>query len=332
MFGSWTFRRFVILLTLAIGLALPLPSRAADQPVLLWEIGKADNNFAEFALAPNGFGRLREDGFFVVGQGKSEQDWPYVQPGPVDVWAGGKPHTFTVVFGVKNPPKAGGCRLVFDLVDTHWGNPPKMRIDINGQSFKQATPRGGGDDSVRGQAAKGKEFKFAVAFPAELLKAGVNEIDITTVSGSWVLYDWLGLEIPTGVEMAPVQGTVVGAVRSVPALIEKNGQLCQTLQIPVRHFGEPAEAVVRVAGAEPMPVSLKAGSQTIDAVVPAVEKETSVAITVDVAGKTIASQQQTLQPVRKWEVYLLPHSHVDIGYTLVQTEVEKRQWKHLEEA
>ena len=36
--------------------------------------------------------------------------------------------------------------------------------------------------------------------------------------------------------------------------------------------------------------------------------------------------------MRKWVVYLLPHSHVDIGYTHVQTDVEQAQWKYLEMA
>ena len=47
---------------------------------------------------------------------------------------------------------------------------------------------------------------------------------------------------------------------------------------------------------------------------------------------TLASETVTLKPVRKWVVYLLPHSHVDIGYTHVQTDVERAQWKYLEMA
>ena len=35
---------------------------------------------------------------------------------------------------------------------------------------------------------------------------------------------------------------------------------------------------------------------------------------------------------RPWVLYLLPHSHVDIGYTHVQTDVERRQWQNIEEA
>ncbi len=38
------------------------------------------------------------------------------------------------------------------------------------------------------------------------------------------------------------------------------------------------------------------------------------------------------QSPRKWEIYLLPHSHVDIGYTKLQTEVESDHWQFLEAA
>ena len=40
----------------------------------------------------------------------------------------------------------------------------------------------------------------------------------------------------------------------------------------------------------------------------------------------------TLPPVRAWEIHLLPHSHVDIGYSDPQPEVERKQWKNLRDA
>lgn len=43
-------------------------------------------------------------------------------------------------------------------------------------------------------------------------------------------------------------------------------------------------------------------------------------------------QSAQASPVRRWEIYLLPHSHVDIGYTALQTEIEKHHWRYLEEA
>ena len=47
---------------------------------------------------------------------------------------------------------------------------------------------------------------------------------------------------------------------------------------------------------------------------------------------TAAKGGQFEQPTRKWVVYLLPHSHVDIGYTHVQPEVEQKQWQNIDKA
>ena len=46
--------------------ARPASTPAAPSPAnLLWQIGRPDTNNAEFALAPNGYAKFREDGFFV---------------------------------------------------------------------------------------------------------------------------------------------------------------------------------------------------------------------------------------------------------------------------
>jgi hypothetical protein len=305
---------------------------AAGESKLLWEIGKADNDTREFALAPGGYAKFKDDGFFVVGQSDPKRDWPYVQPGPTDAWAGSRSHEFRILFALKAAPKEGQCRLLFDLVDTHGGGPPTLAIDINGKKFPHALPRGGGDKSVSGEPAVGKEHKFDIPFPANLLHEGTNEIAIATTAGSWFLYDWLGLEAPGGLELGTAEGTIVHSIRSAPALILKEGKPWQTLRMAVLHMGKEAEAVVKVASFEPVKLQLRPGSHAIDVPVPAIEKETAVAITVEVGGKVIAKREETLKPVRKWVVYILPHSHVDIGYTRVQTEVERDHWRFYEQA
>ena len=37
----------------------------------------------------------------------------------------------------------------------------------------------------------------------------------------------------------------------------------------------------------------------------------------------------TLKPARKLTVYILPHSHTDIGYTAIQTDIEEKQINNL---
>ena len=314
----------------ALALASALGEAAAEPTShLLWSIGKPDGDDREFALAPGRYAEFREDGYFVVGRSETGRDWPYVHPGPHDDWAGGRAHTFTVVFGLKKLDTPGESRLRIALVDTHNRTPSDLKIAVNGREFRKVMPKGGGDESVFGHPEKGRPHTVEISFPAALLKAGANEVDITTVGGSWVIYDWLGLETPAGFELGDVDGTVLGKVQSAPVLVERAGQLLQTVQVAVRHYGEPTAAVVRLEGAEPVQTTLRQGAQTLEVTLPAVEKPTTNTVTVEAGGKVIGSQSVALKPVRKWVVYLLPHSHVDIGYTHVQTDVEKAQWKYL---
>ncbi|MHB8520553.1 MAG: polysaccharide lyase family protein [Limisphaerales bacterium] len=326
-----------MLFLLAAG-ALVSPAWASEAArVRFWQIGEANHDDREFALAPDRYQEFRTDGFFVVGQSDPKRDWPYVHPGPADGWAGGREHTFSIVFGVKQPVAGGECRLQVDFLDTHSTAPPRLRIAVNGTVIRATTdretfrlPAGAGDASVSGDPAKGREHQCQLVFPANLLKAGANEITLTTVSGSWALYDCLALEVPAGIEPAAVAGTVVGSMRSPPVLVERNGRLMQTVQFDVRHFGEPTEATVKIEGAADAKLSLRNGAQTCEVTVPAVEQATRREVVVAINGEPVARQALTLKPVRKWVVYLLPHSHVDIGYTHVQTDVERLQWRNFE--
>lgn len=305
---------------------------AAAEDVLLWQIGQPDNEDREFALAPNHYDQFREDGFFVIGRSDPSRDWPYVHPGPVDGWAGSRAHTFTIMFGLRQVPDSGTCKLQIDLVDTQRGTPPKLQVAVNGKAFLAELPPGAGDASVYGDPSKGREHKLEFELPVGDFKAGANEISLTTLSGSWLLYDWLGLLTPASLELTPVEGTIVGALESPAVLIERDGQLMQTVRVPVRHFGAAAEARVRIDGATPQQVTLQPGATSLEVQVPTVQAAQTVKADVEINGQIVASQTLELKPVRRWVVYLLPHSHVDIGYTHVQTEVEQAQWKYLEMA
>ena len=304
---------------------------AAAGPVL-WQMGRADNDTRDFALAPDGYARFADDPVYVVGVSDAAKDWPYAQPGPSDAWAGSRRHTFTIVFGLKVAPKDGPCRLVVDLVDTQGKTPPTLRVAVNGHASDHAMPQGAGDASILGDPSQGREHRLAVAVPAGQLRDGLNEVALTTLSGSWVLYDWVGFEAPAGTALSAPTGTVVRSIRSEPVLVEREGKLRQVVQVSLLHMGGEADAEVQVGSAAPMACRLKPGANVVDGPADAVEAETTVPVTVRVGGRTLVRQEVAVKPVRRWVVYLLPHSHVDIGYTQVQTEVEQNHWRFYEQA
>jgi hypothetical protein len=97
----------------------------------------------------------------------------------------------------------------------------------------------------------------------------------------------------------------------------------------LRHFGEDAAADVRWQTGPRVTLHLKTGSQEAELLTAATERETKLQVTAEVAGKIVATREVTLKPVKKLTVYITPHSHTDIGYTEIQTAIERRQVQNL---
>jgi hypothetical protein len=115
-----------------------------------------------------------------------------------------------------------------------------------------------------------------------------------------------------------------------PVLEKRGRDLIQPFRITLNYpYVEPIEAVVRVEGVEPKRLRLELGTQSFAGAVPAVQSAKALNISVEVGGQTVARGEVQLKPVRQIVVYVLPHSHVDIGYTELQTEVEKKQMRNI---
>src|SRR5512133_3440013 len=139
---------------------------ASDHPAFLWQLGQPDGDDKECAMAPASYQQFKQDAFFVVGRSEIKKEWPYVQPGPVDSWAGGRPHTFFILFGLKAVATNGECRLQIHLVDTHSYANPLLNVSLNGQEQKYQTPPGAGDRSINGQPSEGKAYAITLKYPA----------------------------------------------------------------------------------------------------------------------------------------------------------------------
>ena len=135
--------------------ALLCTAAGAGRTEPLWTIGTVDKNTREFALAPKDYAGFRDDGYFAVGRSDPARDWPYIRPGPSDSWAGGRRHTFTIEFGVKEVRGDGEATLEIFLVDTQPAGPPTLRITVNGKVFERTTSKGSGKPTFLGETDEG---------------------------------------------------------------------------------------------------------------------------------------------------------------------------------
>ena len=129
-------------------------------------------------------------------------------------------------------------------------------------------------------------------------------------------------------EAAPRSLSVTAKV--LPLLERQGTALVQLVKITLHYpYATPAPAVLRVEGAAAQPVPLKLGDHTVEVAVPVVKAEQARKIEVEALGQIVATHTLTQRPARQLTVYILPHSHTDIGYTEIQTDIEKKQVNNL---
>ncbi len=129
-------------------------------------------------------------------------------------------------------------------------------------------------------------------------------------------------------QASPAKDTL--EVKAMP-ILRKNGQgVLQPLRITLNHpYAESADAQLQVTGIAPTSVRLVPGKQKLEVSLPPVQSESQLTLVLQVAGEKAVQQTVVRKPVRPMTVYMLPHSHTDIGYTEIQTDIEKRQVQNL---
>jgi hypothetical protein len=119
-------------------------------------------------------------------------------------------------------------------------------------------------------------------------------------------------------------------VESIRALVERDGKLLQPVAVEIEHTGADQSVVIHIGDAA-MSMHLKAGDNRAELLVSPAAKSEERPVTVE-GTKLDLPLKVLLQPVRRLTIYLLPHSHHDIGYTDTQAAVEKKQIENLRTA
>lgn len=308
-------------------------SLAASAQQMLWRIGTFDKSSAEFAD-----GSPETPVTFAVGQD---------QPGR---WYGFAPAVFpsgktdaasaprTIVF--TNTSAAKAYRLTVSLLIEH-SSVPALRIVINGRAgtfyLHPKLDYSMGDT----MAAFFPAYSRATVdcdFPAAWLHRGRNTLALQAVAtadkgvpDAGFNYDALELD---GLSSAPA---------AVPAQIEptifyqKNGD---TLAEQVDVFLRSGQSLrsghvdLEIAGhryTQPLQPGEDFGDYRLSFSVAAFPANTRARLTVTADGHTTHSSV-ILEPEKKWTLFLVPHVHLDVGYTDYQAKVSAIQSRILDEA
>ena len=119
-------------------------------------------------------------------------------------------------------------------------------------------------------------------------------------------------------------------MHNAPALLRAEAGNRQTVRVELLYLGE-AGRLRMTSPIGRIDTALVLGHNRFQIPVPEVARQTPVDLELHVDDyRTRASF--TVEPVRRLDLYLIHHTHLDIGYTHHQDEVERLQWQHLEDA
>jgi len=283
-----------------------------SQEKTLWSIGEFDNSTAEFALAPNNYKDFLkndfgwEDTFYAVGFSKTKTDFPYVLAGAMDSWAGTaglsgiRSHVLTILFDINKPVKVNKepwSTLNIHVLDVSHKLPPLVKITLNGKSWteqlKAGTP---GDAALNGDLSTVKPQLIRIKVPNSLLSNGGNELNITTIDGSWLVFDQIAMVSPSAYSINKPDKVFVKSVKPADYTIVNSKGNYQPLLVNTQHLKGTPKLKVRLDGRDIFSTVLTNGAYVFEALMPEVQKEKVSNYEVLIDTKIIAEGLVTRSP------------------------------------
>ncbi|WP_116946788.1 glycoside hydrolase family 38 N-terminal domain-containing protein [Jiangella endophytica] len=283
---------------------------------------------------------------------------PAFQPGPLDATAGWREHRAEVRFTVD----AAADRVLRLEFDAGHGPCPDLLVELDGVHrglFHPEVVREDRSEVYRHGPIAGS-CVVAVALPASWLAAGEHVLALTTTLdadaatgpvdvpadavggrhreqfghhfGSGITWRSLTLAPASPTPPASPPPLATARLRSTPLYPLTGGQLAElTVDVPAG-TPWPASATVTVGG-EPQTFRLAREGRHFGQVrvrFPVAELTSPASATVTVDDGPPATF--TLTPQRRWTVHLIPHVHLDVGYTDVQGKVLELHSRNLDRA
>jgi alpha-mannosidase len=335
------------LLVLAATMGFCLEAAAASQVV--WQIGKFDRASMEFtrreAPAPKpGAAPAQNDLVYVIGKSKAETDWPGFQPGSSNGIAGYRRHPYAIQFDLPSSPQGLYTLKVALLVESP--RVARLEVEINGHRalyFQHPLLDYSGGDVTSVFLPNYSADTITAELPTKFLRQGTNELVLTAnddpterddSTESGLYYDALELDQDAEAKFSPNEI----AVQALPTIFykQKDNGLAELVDVYVRHNApSPGGQAVLTLGKAKYSAKLAAGwdfgEQMVEFAVPEFLTGTKGEVAISLGNRS-RRFPVTLDPAKKWNFFLVPHTHLDVGYTDYQAKVAEAQSRSLDEA
>lgn len=218
---------------------------------------------------------------------------------------------------------------------------PALRVEINGHSgqfYLHPKLDYSMGDTMAAFFPAYSDADVGVDFPGGYLRTGTNMITLQAIAtqdkgvpDAGYIYDALELERTPQFTSAP--STLVE-----PTIFyrQHGNELSEQVDVFVRYSGHPHSGQIDLqVGGRSFRQSLRAGSdfgeERLSLEIPEFPADSPAELTVDLDGRTRRFAEK-LQPQKKWTLFLVPHVHLDVGYTDYQAKVSAIQSRILDEA
>jgi alpha-mannosidase len=319
-------KRLRIAMLVLASLPSPLFSQATERSI--WKIGTFNRSSGEFRDRDIDYADPKSDPTFVIGQNK-EQDWYRFQPGPANGMTGGRSHPFTVKFSLAEAPRGVFYLKIAMLYET-----PRLsylKLDVNGQTglfyFHPKLDFAAGDWEGTFVPQTSTDEK-TIAIPAEWLHRGENRFVLTALDDPASSQNSFGAIAPGH------SGLVYDALELSQDPQARYNERAFAAQVEPTIFyrtlpGGAAEVVDVFVNAAKLEkggnIELKIGAATFHKEFSTESSFGELRLTFDVpewTGSSLASvtmgtlrATSTIEPAKKWTIAVIPHEHLDVGFT-----------------
>lgn len=322
------------------GMLLSSGLLADPLPEIVWQIGVQDGKETEFALYGKPYDTVKDHfpgltALYTVGQSDAS-DIPYVIPGPSDSWANNPMGCILVHFGTQDDAGAERLRLVMDFVEVHSSSAPRMQVCLNGISTEVQVPTGLNQNYLDDHKTSSKGLSVSVDIPSHALRKGDNTLMIRSISGSWAVLDDIRLESSEPVALCrPGGGISLMAANSVPALVygDTKDEILHPVTLQIVNWDRKSRSADWFYDGDKKGgrVLLAPGLNSIEAGIPEGYEGKTVDFAVK-SGRGLQSASVEIRPAYEWTIYLVQHTHTDIGYTKSQTEILTEHLRYIDYA